>query len=112
MIVAIPMGPDGRMGHSWGKARAVAVADVAAGVITGWSEHEVRWDALHDEGTHGSHHARVVRFLRDNGVEAVVVDHVGEGMRRTLTSMGVALHEGHSGDARQQVLAAAGAGGS
>ena len=103
MIVAIPVGPDGRMGHSWGKARTVAVAEVVDGAIAAWQEHEVRWDELHDTGSHGSHHARVVTFLRDNQVQSVVVDHVGEGMRRMLTSMGVALHEGRSGDAREQV---------
>ena len=84
----------------------MAVAEAAATGLTDWQEHEVRWDELHDVGTHGSHHARVVRFLREHGVRAVVVDHVGEGMRRTLTSMGVALHEGHSGDARGELLSA------
>ena len=110
MILAVPVEPDGRVGHTWGKAAAVAVATVADGTITDWQVHQVGWDLVHEEGPHGTHHARVVRFLREHGVEAVLVDHVGDGMRRMLTTMGIALHEGTHGDARAAVLAAAGQG--
>jgi predicted Fe-Mo cluster-binding NifX family protein len=108
MILAVPVEPDGRVGHTWGKAAAVAVATVTDGTITRWEVHQVGWDAAHDEGPHGTHHARVVRFLREHGVGAVLVDHVGEGMRRMLTTMGIALHERTHGDARAAVLAVAG----
>ena len=37
-----------------------------------------QWDVLHDSGTHGSHHARVVTFLKDQGVQAIVVGPFGE----------------------------------
>jgi predicted Fe-Mo cluster-binding NifX family protein len=107
MIVAIPVEPSGQVGHSWGRAPLVAVAEVVDGSITRWDVHEVGWDRSHDEGTHGAHHARVVRFLRENAVDAVLVQHVGEGMHRTLGSMGVKLGEGQHGDARSAVLAAA-----
>ena len=107
MILAAAVDPEGSVAHSWGRAPAVAVARVEDGQILGWAEHPVGWDALHDEGTHGSHHARVVTFLRDNEVEVVLVDHVGDGMRRMLPSMGVRLIEGIQGDARQAMLAAA-----
>jgi predicted Fe-Mo cluster-binding NifX family protein len=108
MILAVPVEPDGRVGHTWGKAAAVAVATVLDSTITRWEVHQVGWDLVHEEGPHGSHHARVVRFLREHGVEAVLVDHVGEGMRRMLTTMGIALHERTHGDARAAVLAVAG----
>ena len=107
MILAVPVEPDGRVGHTWGKAATVAVATVTAGAIADWQVHQVDWDLLHEEGPHGAHHARVVRFLREHGVEVVLVDHVGEGMRRMLTTMGIALHERTHGDARAAVLAAA-----
>jgi predicted Fe-Mo cluster-binding NifX family protein len=108
MILAVPVEPDGRVGHTWGKAAAVAVATVTHATITRWEVHEVGWDLVHEEGPHGAHHARVVRFLREHGVEAVLVDHVGAGMRRMLTTMGIALHERMHGDARAAVLTAAG----
>lgn len=107
MIVAVPVGPDGEVGHSWGKAPVVAVAHTSDGVITGWQEFPVGWDASHDAGTHGSHHATVVRFLRAEGIQLVLARHVGDGMRRMLDSMGIRLILGVQGDARQAVIAAA-----
>lgn len=106
MIMAAAVEPDGSVGHSWGKARTVRVASVQAGRITDWQDHEVGWDLLHDEGAHGAHHARVVSFLRTHGVQAVLVDHVGDGMRRMLGSMGVHLQEDVHGDAHAAMLAA------
>lgn len=104
MIIAIPVDPEGQVGHSWGKAPAVAVARVGAAGVEDWAEFAVEWDRLHDEGTHGSHHARVVTFLRDHEVEVVAVRHVGDGMRRMLPSMGVRLVEGVAGPARTAVV--------
>jgi predicted Fe-Mo cluster-binding NifX family protein len=84
----------------------VALADVADGEIAGWTVHEVDWDGLHDAGSHGSHHARVIRFLREQRVEAVVAPHMGEGMARMLTSAGLPVLPASPGDARASVLAA------
>ncbi len=111
MIVAAAVEPDGSVSHTWGKARSVTVATVESGRIIDWHPYEVCWDLLHDEGTSGSHHARVVTFLRTHDVEMVLVDHVGDGMRRMLSSMGVELREGVRGDAREAMRAAAEAGG-
>lgn len=108
MIIAVPVDPDGQVGHSWGRAPTVAVASVAAGSLDSWTVVEVGWDALHDEGSHGSHHARVVTFLRDHGVQVVAVNHVGDGMRRMLPTMGITLVEGVHGPARDAVVAVAG----
>lgn len=108
MIVAAAIEPDGTIGHAWGKADTVAVARVADGRIQDWQQHRVGWDRAHDQGTHGSHHARVVTFLREQGVEVVLAHHVGDGMRRMLGSMGVRLVEGVGGDARAAMVAAAG----
>ncbi len=107
MIVFTTLGPGDTVGGGLGRATHVAVAAVEDGQITSWTEHEVGWDRLHDEGTEGSHHARIVRFLRDHHVETVVARGAGEGMQRTLASMGVRPVLGVHGDAREAVVAAA-----
>ena len=76
------------------------------GTIADWQVHEVSWDVLHDDSTHGSHHARVVTFLRNNGIQAIVVDHVGEGMQRMLSTMDIPLLPATPGDAKASTLAA------
>ena len=108
MVIAAAVEADGSIGHTWGKARTVAVAAVREGRVVDWQEYAVGWDAAHDQGTHGAHHARVVRFLREYGVETVLARHVGDGMRRTLAGMGVRLVEVPGGDARAAMATAAG----
>ena len=107
MIVCAPVTGEGLIDPRWGRADRVAVADVVDGEIVRWLEVEVSWSRLHDEGTPGSHHARVVTFLRDHHVEAVLANHVGDGMVRTLDAMGLPLHLGAAGDARAAVKAVA-----
>jgi len=103
MIVCAPVTMDGNIDPRWGRADWVAIADVQGGKINTWLEVEVSWSRLHDEGTEGSHHARVVKFLREHGVETVVVHHMGDGMIRMLNTMGIPVHLGASGDARTAV---------
>lgn len=107
MIIAIPVTPDGGVEQRWGRAPRIAVATVEHGAITAWHEHAVGWDVAHDEGTEGSHHARVVRFLRDNGVTHVAVDHMGAGMQHTLGRMGIPILAVRSLRAREAVELAA-----
>ncbi len=76
--------------------------------ISDWVVHQVGWDVAHDEGTEGSHHARIVRFLRENEVDAVVVDHMGAGMQHTLAKMDIPVLPALSQDARQAVVLAGG----
>lgn len=106
MIIATPVTEDGRSAAAWGRAHWVGVADVEDGAVRSWQIHEVGWDVSHDEGTHGSHHARIVRFLKEEGVQAVVVDHMGEGMQRVMNTMGIPLLPASPGDAQASVLAA------
>ncbi len=107
MIVCVPTSPDGQVGGSWGRADRVAVAGVAGGKIEKWDEIQVGWDVLHDEGGEGSHHARVAKFLMDNGVQCVVAGHMGPGMHQMLTKMGLKVVLAGPGDARAAVVAAA-----
>ncbi len=53
---------------------------------------------------HGAHHARIVRFLKEHRVDAVVTGHAGPPMLHTLELMGVGCVIGASGDARQAAL--------
>jgi len=103
MIFCAPVTSEGMIDPRWGRADWVALADVVDGEIASWQEVEVSWSRLHDEGTPGSHHARVVTFLREHGVEAVVVDHMGDGMVRMLDTLGLPVHSGAAGDARAAV---------
>jgi len=103
--VAVAVDPAGAVGHSWGKAPRVAVAEVSDGQIVRWQEFDVAWDVSHDAGTHGSHHARVVRFLREHEVTHVVADHMGEGMVRTLAQLHIQVSRPEQLDARAAVAA-------
>jgi predicted Fe-Mo cluster-binding NifX family protein len=105
--VCVPVTQAGTVDPRWGRADRVAVAEVSDGRLTGWEEFHVQWGDLHDSGTEGSHHARVVRFLRDQHVEVVVADHMGAGMMHVMERMGIKVFLGGSGDARTAVLAAA-----
>ncbi len=106
--VCVPLTAGGEVDPRWGRAELVAVADVVAGGVRGWEQHEVGWGTAHDTGTEGAHHARIARFLRDQKVEVVAANHVGAGMQRMLDSMGVRLVTGLSGDARAAAQAAGG----
>ena len=105
MIVCVPVS-GGQVVGGWGKAQRVAVASIEKGEIGAWEEIDVRWDLSHDEGTEGSHHARIVRFLREHGVEVVVTHHMGAPMAHTIDKMGIRVVRDAEGDAKAAVLAA------
>lgn len=108
-MILCTLDPDGTVGRGLGRASHVALASVADGAVTGWEEVEVRWDSLHDEGTEGSHHARIASFLRAHDVDLVLAPHIGPGMVRMLGTMGIETVLGVEGDARSAVAAAASA---
>jgi predicted Fe-Mo cluster-binding NifX family protein len=108
MIVCIPVTKEGTVDPRWGRADWVALAEVVDGEIVSWREIEVSWSRLHDEGGSGAHHARVVSFLREHRVQAVVANHIGDGMVRMLDAMSLPMHLGAAGDPRAAVLAAMG----
>jgi len=105
MIVCVPVTTEGLIDPRWGRADWVAVSEVVGGEIVKWEQIEVSWSRLHDEGTPGSHHARVVTFLREHQVELVVANHIGDGMVRMLDTMGLPVRLGAAGDARAAVQA-------
>ncbi len=105
-IVCIPVTDDGQVGHSWGKAPVVAIARLDNGTIESWRTEAVGWDLSHDEGTSGSHHARVARFVQDHGITTVLAAHMGEPMQNMLTKLGVDVQQDVAGDARAAVAAA------
>ena len=107
MRVGVTSTPDGRVGGGLGRAQTMAVADVRDGSIASWSEIEVGWGDLHGTGTEGSHHARIVRFVREHALETVVTSGLGESMRTTMGKLGVAVRTDLAGDARDAAVTAA-----
>lgn len=108
MIALVPVTPEDTVEPGLGRATTVALVTVADGAVTGYQRVDVGWDVLHDEGTEGAHHARVVRFLREHDVDTVVAQRFGAGMARMLDSMGLRVVLDATGDARAAVLSAAG----
>jgi predicted Fe-Mo cluster-binding NifX family protein len=106
VIVAVTVTPEGRVGGGLGRAQTVALADVREATVAHWTEVPVGWGDLHGSGPEGTHHARIVRFLVENEVAVVVTSGLGEGMRRTLDKLRVAVRTDLAGDARAAALAA------
>ena len=107
MIIATPTTATGEAAGGWGRAHWIGIAELQDGEISAWQLHEVGWDISHDAGTHGSHHARIVRFLKEHGVQRVVFAHAGQPMLHTMTKMGLELVQVGSMEARQAVIQAA-----
>lgn len=95
--VAVPINLEQLVG-GLGRAHWMGVGKVAEGAVSDWAVHEVEWDVLHDVGSHGGHHARIVTFMRDHGVDVVVAGHIGEPMQNTLTKLGVRIVMGAEGE--------------
>jgi len=106
MVVCVPVTREGQVGHGWGRAERVAIADVRGGEITKWEEFDVGWGSEHDAGPEGQHHARIATFLQEHKVEAVVADHMGPPMEQMLSRMKLAVYLGASGRAREAVVGA------
>lgn len=104
MIIATPVTEDGQVDPRWGKAPRVAITQIEDGVIERWDEHEVGWDVLHDEGAHGTHHGRIVKFLRENQVDAVIIAKCGAPMLNTMQKMGLIIALDAEGPARDVAL--------
>jgi len=107
MVICIPVTTDGSVDPRWGRAGRVAIADVTADGIQDWQEFDVGWDQAHEQGTEGSHHARVARFLLEHNVNVVVANHLGEPMAHMLEEMGIQVRLGASGGAREAAMSVA-----
>ena len=106
MTVCVPVTPDGCVDGLWGRAARVAVAHVEGGLVTGWEEHDVHWDELHDVGTEGGHHGRIARFLIEQGATMVIAGRMGPPMVQMLGKMKIEVRLGVTGDARLAVIGA------
>lgn len=103
MKVCVPVTPEGQVDPRWGRAARIAVARIEGGSVVEWQEHDVAWDVLHDVGTEGGHHARVARFLTEQGIDVVVAGHMGPPMVQMLGKMRIVARLDASGDARRAV---------
>ncbi|SPT52547.1 Dinitrogenase iron-molybdenum cofactor [Actinomyces bovis] len=106
MSILVPVTADGQVEARFGRTPLVAIVQMQDGAIVNWTEHAVGWDTAHDSGTEGAHHARIVRFLREQEVDTVVATHMGMGMQRVTGRMGIRLLATDGGPARQAVLEA------
>ena len=106
--MCIPVTSDGVVDPRWGRANRVALVDIGTDSINNWEEFDVGWADLHDSGREGEHHARIARFLKDHGVQAVVADHMGPPMAHMLDKMNIQVHLGAAGRARDAVIKALG----
>ncbi len=108
MIVCAPIAPSEegapQIDPRWGRAHWIAVAEVVNEEFQSWREIEVSWDHLHDEGSDGSHHARIAKFLKEHKVEVVVADHMGDGMVRMLETMKIPVLYNAAGNAHSAIL--------
>lgn len=104
MLVCVPVTAEGLIDPRWGRADRVAITEVTDYGIGTWQEHEVGWNALHDAGTEGSHHARVARFVKEHHVDVVLANHMGPPMVHMLERMGVKVLLGAMGNAREAVI--------
>jgi len=104
VVVAVAVSEGGLVDPRWGRASTVALATVRQGVVSGWEEHQVDWGTLRETGSERAHHARVARFMKQHGVGAVAAGHMGRDMAAMLERMGLSVHLGARGDARQAVL--------
>ena len=110
MVVCVPVSDDGSVDQRWGRAHRVAIVQVSDRTIDRWTEHDVKWDTLHDSGGEGTHHARIARFVKEHGVDLVVAGHMGPPMAHMLEKMDVAVSLGATGDAREALYRALRAG--
>lgn len=108
-VVCIPLTADGRLDPRWGRAERVAVVRASgASGIESWQEFEVGWGRSHEMSGEGEHHARIARFLKEHGITTVVAAHMGAGMQHMLGRMGIEVHLGATGVARDAALIALG----
>lgn len=107
MIVAVTVSPQGTVSGGLGRAQTVAVAEVRDGAVASWAEVEVGWGDLHGSGPEGTHHAQIVRFVREHALECIVTSGLGESMRTTLAKLGVVVRTDLHGDARNAAVVAA-----
>jgi predicted Fe-Mo cluster-binding NifX family protein len=104
VIACIPVTADGLVDPRWGRADRVAVAEVSGSSIRSWQEFDVGWGRTHDSSPEGEHHASIARFLRDHHVNIVVADHMGPPMANMVGKMGIEVHLGAGGPAREALV--------
>jgi predicted Fe-Mo cluster-binding NifX family protein len=111
MVVCVPVIYGSMVDPRWGRADQVAIAEVDGDAVVNWEELDVSWGTVRNAGSERAHHARMARFIKEHHVDTVVAHHMGDDMLGILGRMGVTVHLGASGDARQAVMAIAGEGG-
>lgn len=110
MKVAVAVLPNGMVNAHLGRAKKIAIATVDNGQIAEWEEIEVPFaddhdhqhqdhhhhdhdhhHHDHDHHHHSGHHEPLKDFMIENGVDYVLVEHIGPGMRAVFERTHVKL---------------------
>ncbi len=101
MKITAPVDDNGMLAPGFGRARKMAIATFEEKTLVDYEVIDVGWDILHDEGPHGSHHGRIVRFLKEHDIDRVLCAGMGESMAHTINKMGLPLFRHDPIDIRQ-----------
>lgn len=120
MKIAVAVLPNGMVNAHFGRADKLAFANIENGQITEWEEVSVPFAASHgDHGhhhdhdhqhEHGHHHASghhesIKDFLVESGVNLVLLDHAGPGMKLVQEQTDIKIVVGAQGNAKEAVQA-------
>ncbi|WP_028986760.1 NifB/NifX family molybdenum-iron cluster-binding protein [Thermicanus aegyptius] len=127
MKVAVAVLPNGMVNAHFGRANRIAFAVVEEKEIKEWTEEEAPFAATHGEDSHDHHpydhddhphehqhghghhsanHQEIIKnYLVDHGVDLLLVDHAGPGLKRVLQETKIKVVTGARGRAREVVQA-------
>ena len=105
MNIATAVTVDGLTATGLGRAHWVGVAEVTGPRVTAWAIHEVGWDDA-SLFSRPSRHNRIVRFLVEQEIRAVVVPRLGRHLAEAIDALGITVLPASPGDARESILAA------
>jgi predicted Fe-Mo cluster-binding NifX family protein len=91
MFACVAVTDEGLVDPRWRRTEWTVTAKVEGDTKVSWEEFAVSWGTLRHSGSERAHHARVGRFLRQQGVDTVVAGHVGENMRLMFRGIREAL---------------------
>lgn len=128
MKVAVAVLPNGMINAHFGSAKKVALVNIESKEITSWEEvtvpfaethgdeghdHHHDHDHEHDHDHHHHHHHHhapghvegIMKFLVDQKVDLVLLDHAGPSIQKIRKNIEIKLVVGASGNAREAVQA-------
>ncbi len=103
--ILVVLGSNGQVSGDLGTAEIVVIALAGALEVTAWQPHRAPWGD--DAHARERQEARIVEFVRDEGLEAIVTGSVAPMLRRALEDVGVPVFECAGVSARAAAASAA-----